>query len=167
MLKCQEVNVTVRKAKRDDMVQVYKLIKALAEYEKLEHQVEINDKILQRDGFDSDSPAFTCIVAEISDGHIVGYALYYYSYSTWVGKSILLEDLYVQPAYRCNGIGTQLFMAVAKIAHEANIKRLDFHVLSWNPAVDFYKRMGAQNLTQSEKWTLFRMDHECLNKLFS
>lgn len=73
---------------------------ALAEYEKLEDQVAINDNILKQDGFDSDSPAFTCIVAELSDGHIVGYALYYNSYSTWVGKSILLEDLYVQPAYR-------------------------------------------------------------------
>lgn len=62
--------------------------------------MKIDDKVLQKDGFDSDHPAFTCIVAELSDGHIVGYALYFYSYSTWAGKSIFLEDLYVQPAYR-------------------------------------------------------------------
>ncbi|KAJ8965297.1 hypothetical protein NQ314_004226 [Rhamnusium bicolor] len=140
---------------------------ALAEYEKLEHQVCIDDKILQKDGFDTENPAFTCIVAELSDGHIVGYALYYSSYSTWVGKSVLLEDLYVQPAYRRNGIGKQLFMAVAKIAHDAKIRRMDFHVLSWNPAGDFYKTLGAVNLTHTEKWHLFRMDQECLNKLFS
>lgn len=72
----------------------------MAEYEKLEKQVKINDEVLQADGFDSANPAFTCIVAELSDGHIVGYALYYYAYSTWEGKSIFLEDLYVQPAYR-------------------------------------------------------------------
>ncbi|KAJ8921077.1 hypothetical protein NQ315_015873 [Exocentrus adspersus] len=167
MLKCQEFNVTIRKAKREDMVQVYKLIKALAEYEKLEHQVCIDDRILQRDGFDGDSPSFTCIVAELSDGHVVGYALYYNSYSTWVGRSILLEDLYVQPAYRRNGIGKQLFMAVAKIAHDAHIRRMDFHVLSWNPAVDFYKSLGAVNFTQTEKWHLFRMDQNCLSRLFA
>lgn len=143
------------------------MFQALAEYEKLEHQVCIDDKILQEDGFDRESPAFTCIVAELSDGHIVGYALYYYSYSTWVGRSIFLEDLYVQPAYRRNGIGKQLFMAVAKIAHNANIRRMDFHVLSWNPAVDFYKSLGAVNLTQTEKWNFFRMDYDCLNQMFS
>lgn len=72
----------------------------MAEYERLENQVKINDTVLQADGFDTDNPAFTCIVAELSDGHIVGYSLYFYSYSTWAGKSIFLEDLYVQPAYR-------------------------------------------------------------------
>ncbi|KAJ8960978.1 hypothetical protein NQ318_020282 [Aromia moschata] len=150
MLKCQEFNITVRKAKREDMIQVYKLVK----------------DITARRSFDTESPAFTCIVAELSDGHIVGYALYYYSYSTWVGKSILLEDIYVQPAYRRNGIGRQLFMAVVKIAHDSKIRRMDFHVLSWNPAVDFYKRLGAVNLTVTDKWHIFRMDHRCIQRLF-
>lgn len=72
----------------------------LAEYERLGDQVKIDAAILQDDGFNTDNPAYTCIVAELSDGHIVGYALYYYTYSTWVGKSVFLEDLYVQPAYR-------------------------------------------------------------------
>lgn len=58
-------------------------------------------------------------------------------------------------------------MAVAKIAYDANIRRLECHVLSWNPATDFYKRLGAVNLTASEKWTLFRMDYNCIQKLFS
>ncbi|XP_019871335.1 thialysine N-epsilon-acetyltransferase [Aethina tumida] len=167
MLRCNEVNVTIRKAKKEDMVQVYKLIKALAEFEKLEDQVRIDAAVLQKDGFDTDSPAFTCLVAELSDGYIIGYALFYSSYSTWLGKSILLEDLYVQPAYRRSGIGKQLFLAVAKIAHESPSKRMDFHVLSWNPASDFYKSLGAVNMTQTEKWQLFRMDEDCLNKLFA
>lgn len=141
-------------------------VKALADYEQLVDQVKIDASTLERDGFDTDNPAFTCLVAELSDGHIIGYALYYTSYSTWLGKSILLEDLYVQQAYRKNGIGKQLFMAVAKIAHESPAKRMDFHVLSWNPAVDFYKSLGAENLTVTEKWQLFRMDSNCLDKLF-
>ncbi|CAH0557691.1 unnamed protein product [Brassicogethes aeneus] len=166
MLKLKEVNVTIRRAKKDDMLQVYKLIKALAEFEKLEDQVKINASVLEKDGFDNESPAFTCLVAELSDGYIIGYALFYSSYSTWLGKSIFLEDLYVQPAYRCSGIGKQLFLAVAKIAHESPSKRMDFHCLSWNPASDFYKTLGAVNMTHSEKWQLFRMDEACLDKLF-
>jgi hypothetical protein len=90
MLKCSEVNVTIRKAKKEDMVQVYKLIKDLAEFEKLEKQVKIDASVLVEDGFKTENPAFTCLVAELSDGHIMGYALYYISYSTWLGKSIFL-----------------------------------------------------------------------------
>ncbi|EFA03491.1 thialysine N-epsilon-acetyltransferase [Tribolium castaneum] len=167
MLDCSEINVTIRKAKKEDMIQVYKLIKELAEFEKLEDQVKIDEKTLIKDGFETDNPVFTCLVAEISDGHLVGYALYYTSYSTWLGKSVFLEDLYVQPAYRKIGIGKQLFMAVAKTAHELSSKRLDFHVLSWNPAIDFYKSLGAENLTVSEKWQLFRLNEQALNKMFS
>ncbi|CAH1369488.1 thialysine N-epsilon-acetyltransferase [Tenebrio molitor] len=166
MLKCSEVNVTIRKAKKEDMVQVYKLIKDLAEFEKLEKQVKIDASVLVEDGFKTENPAFTCLVAELSDGHIMGYALYYISYSTWLGKSIFLEDLYIQPAYRKIGVGKQLFMAVAKIAHELPSKRMDFHVLSWNPAGDFYKSLGAENLTTSEKWQLFRLNEDALNKMF-
>lgn len=138
----------------------------LAEFEKLENQVKIDETVLIADGFDSESPAFTCLVAEVSDGHIMAYALYYTAYSTWLGKSIFLEDLYVQPAYRKIGVGKQLFMAVAKIAHEHTSKRMDFHVLSWNPAGDFYGSLGAVNLTVSEKWQLFRLDENALNKMF-
>lgn len=121
---------------------------------------------MEKDGFDTNSPAFTCLVAELSDGHIMGYALYYTCYSTWLGRSIFLEDLYVQPAYRKNGIGRQLLLAVAKIAYETS-GRLDFHVLSWNPFISFYKSLGAVNLTHTEKWELFRMDQENLNALFN
>ncbi|KAL1490464.1 hypothetical protein ABEB36_013152 [Hypothenemus hampei] len=138
----------------------------LAEFERLEHTMTLDAATLEKDGFDSDTPAFTCLVAELSDGYIVGYALYYTSYSTWLGRSIFLEDLYVQPAYRKNGIGMQLFLAVAKIAHETPSKRMDFHVLSWNPAGDFYKRLGAVDMTIHEKWHHFRMDRVCLDRIF-
>ncbi|CAG9771756.1 unnamed protein product [Ceutorhynchus assimilis] len=167
MMKQREISVTIRKAKKEDMGQVYKMIRALAEFERLEHTMTLDLETLEKDGFDSENPVFTCLVAELSDGYIVGYALYYQSYSTWLGRSVFLEDLYVQPAYRKNAIGTQLFLAVAKVAHESPSKRLDFHVLSWNPAADFYKRLGAVDMTIHEKWHHFRMDDSCLDKLFS
>lgn len=71
--------------------------------------------VLERDGFDVPSPVFMCYVAETSDLQIVGYALFYYTYSTWLGKSVFLEDLYVQPAHRKNGIGKKLFLTAAKV----------------------------------------------------
>lgn len=181
MMKCSETSVKIRQAKKEDMRQVYKLIKVgiekkcklmnflfkeLAEFEKLEDQVRINEEVLIKDGFETNNPAFTCLVAEASDGYIMGYALYFTCYSTWLGKSIFLEDLYVQPAYRQNGIGKQLFMSVAKIAHGLTSKRMDFHVLSWNPASDFYKSLGAVNISKTEKWELFRLNDEALNKMF-
>ncbi|KAL1490463.1 hypothetical protein ABEB36_013152 [Hypothenemus hampei] len=166
MMRQREISVTIRRAKREDMAKVFKMIRDLAEFERLEHTMTLDAATLEKDGFDSDTPAFTCLVAELSDGYIVGYALYYTSYSTWLGRSIFLEDLYVQPAYRKNGIGMQLFLAVAKIAHETPSKRMDFHVLSWNPAGDFYKRLGAVDMTIHEKWHHFRMDRVCLDRIF-
>lgn len=118
------------------------------------------------DGFDTQNPAFSCLIAELSNGSIVGYALYYSSYSTWLGKSTFLEDLFVQPAHREKGIGKSLFLTVAKIAYQLPSKRLDFHVLSWNPASEFYKTLGAENLSDSEKWQLYRLNENALNKIF-
>ncbi|CAG9825533.1 unnamed protein product [Phaedon cochleariae] len=162
----ERTNISVRKARREDMKEVYALLKGLAEFENLLDQVKIDEHTLERDGFDTDNPLFGCFVAEMSDGPLVGYALYFHSYSTWEGASILLEDIYVHPDYRKNGVGKQLFLAVARAAKDMDMKRIDFHVLSWNPAVDFYKKMGAVNLTQKEDWNLFRLDHESINALF-
>lgn len=128
--------------------------------------MKINAETLITDGFDTDSPAFKCFVAEVGESSsIIGYAIYYTCYSTWLGKSIFLEDLYVTPSYRSCGIGKELILSVAKVAYETS-KRLDFHVLSWNPAKEFYKSLGAINLTDSEKWQLYRLDENSLNKLF-
>lgn len=128
-------------------------------------QVSITESQLIKDGFESNSPAFYSYVAQIGENKVVGFALYYNCYSTWLGKSIFLEDLYVKPEYRKLGIGKKLFMVIAKIAYETS-QRLDFHVLSWNPAVEFYQRIGAVDLTKIEKWHMFRLNKEALNKLF-
>ncbi|CAH1109100.1 unnamed protein product [Psylliodes chrysocephalus] len=163
----EEFNAIIRKAEKDDMVHVFEMIKELAAFEKLEDQVKIDYSVLEQDGFNGNRPFFGCIVAELPDHSLIGYALYYYCYSTWEGKAIFLEDLYVKPNYRRHGIGAKMFLAVMKTAHDAEIKRVDFHVLSWNPAIAFYKKMGAINLSETEDWTLFRMNHGSLQKLFS
>ena len=129
----------------------------------MEDQVKITPRVLQRDGFDEKHPAFDCFVAD-HDGSIVGYALYYTCYSTWVGKSVFLEDLYVRSDYRSLGVGLELFQSVGRVAHETS-HRMDFHVLSWNPATQFYEKLGAVNLTSAEKWQVYRMGEEALRKL--
>ncbi|XP_028129568.1 thialysine N-epsilon-acetyltransferase [Diabrotica virgifera virgifera] len=164
----KESDAVIRRAEKKDMKAVMGLIKELAAFEKLENQVKIDHTVLEEDGFGADGrPYFGCLVAELPDtGNIVAYALYFYSYSTWEGKSIFLEDLYVQPDYRIQGIGKKLFLAVMKTAVDSGYKRVDFHVLAWNPAISFYKRMGAVDLSESEEWKLFRMDHSSLKALF-
>lgn len=123
----------------------------------------MNVDTLTRDGFEVNHPRFSCVVAEIEDTSIVGYALYYPCYSTWSGKSTFLEDLYVRENHRKCGIGQLLLAEVAKMAHNIG-ERMDFHVVSSNPGVDFYKKLGAQDISNTEKWHLFRFEKEDLKK---
>lgn len=95
----------------------------------------------------------------------IGYAICFYSYSTWQGRSLFLEDLYVRPAYRKQGTGARMFREVAAIAVRQGCRRLDFHVLSWNPACEFYNHLGATNLTKSECWQFYRVEEQQLAKL--
>lgn len=126
-------------------------------------KVELTVEILENDGFNSPSPAFYCFVAEY-ENRIVGYAIYYYAYSSWLGKSVFCEDLYVEEPMRKHGIGQMLLTELAKVARETS-GRLDFHVISWNPAVQFYEKLGAINLSNTEKWALYRFDKDSLDKL--
>lgn len=96
---------------------------------------------------------------------IIGYTISFFGYSTWQGRTHFLEDLYVHPEYRKIGAGRALFINASQFARQNNCKRLDFHVLSWNPAKEFYKKMGATNLTESEDWEFYRMYDEAMDKL--
>lgn len=174
--------VQIRRALKNDMKYVYELIKVtycisynnfmnihifllkeLASFQKLEDQVKLNAETLEKDGFDTSTPAFNCFVAE-HDQKIVGYILYFFCYSTFLGKSVFIEDLYVRQNVRRRGIGKRLVKEVAKVALD-HCCRLDFHVLSWNPAVKFYETLGAVNLSNVEKWSLFRLNKDALVKL--
>uniref|UniRef100_A0A1Q3FFQ5 N-acetyltransferase domain-containing protein n=1 Tax=Culex tarsalis TaxID=7177 RepID=A0A1Q3FFQ5_CULTA len=96
---------------------------------------------------------------------LIGYAIFFYSYSTWQGKSLFLEDIYVKPDYRGAGHGEVLFRALVRHARENGCARFDFHVLAWNPAKKFYARMGAENLTETEEWQFFRLTRDKMDRL--
>jgi len=131
------------------MPAVLDLIKELALYEKALDQVKNSVEQLREDGF-GENPAFECLVAECDKG-IVGFALFYISYSTWRGKCIYLEDLCVAESFRQKGIGTLLFDEVLKIAKQRKMKRLEWQVLEWNTAaIEFYKKYNAD---LNPEWT--------------
>lgn len=140
-------NYHIREGRREDIPQILSLIKELAEYEKSLHEITLTEAQMQEDGF-GENPLFGVFVAE-AENKVVGIALYFYRYSTWKGKTLYLEDLYVQEAYRKQQIGYQLLKAICKKAKEEKCKRLFWQVLDWNqPAIDFYKSLGAEFSTE-------------------
>ncbi|XP_018307258.1 uncharacterized protein [Mycetomoellerius zeteki] len=157
--------IIVRKARREDCEAIRTLIQELADYEKMPNGPEIDYKTLERDGFEG-QPLYFCNVAT-SDEKIIGYTLSYYTYSTWCGKSMYLEDIYVTPDFRGKHVGSKLLKAVAKEAVETDCHKLDFVVLKWNPAQEFYKMYGASDLTSKEQWHCYRFIEEDLKKLAS
>ena len=135
-------NVQIRKAVPSDMSRVLELIKELAIYENAEDQVTNTAEQLTEDGF-GDAPAFECVVAQLAD-EVIGFAIYYTSYSTWKGTCLYLEDLLVTETKRRLGVGKLLFDEVLRIARERNAKRFEWQVLDWNePAINFYKKYKA------------------------
>ena len=153
----------VRKATKNDMPSVLKLINELAVYEREPDAVEVTVADLERDGF-SDQPLFNCFVAQAED-KIVGMALFYNRYSTWKGKTIHLEDLIVNEDYRGKGIGMQLYKKVMQFALEENIKRVEWVVLDWNtPAVNFYKNTGASVFSE---WDTVQFDQDSIKKFLN
>ena len=132
----------IRKATREDVSSILKLIQELADFEKEPEAVEISEEDLLQDGFQENS-LFTCFVAEVNQT-VVGMALCYFRYSTWKGKTVHLEDLIVQQNFRGKGIGKALYKKTLQFAVENNVKRVEWVVLDWNKnAVDFYKNSGA------------------------
>jgi GNAT superfamily N-acetyltransferase len=170
-------NFSIRPATPQDIPTILAFIRELAEYEKEPEAAVATAADLLRDGFGS-VPRFHCLIAEVDKSHATdnierttdhtpsptGFALYFYNYSTWRGHAgIYLEDLFVRPAFRGEGIGKALLSKVAAIAVAEGCPRLEWAVLNWNtPAIDFYRSVGA--LPQSE-WTTMRLSGEPLNAL--
>ncbi|XP_070963122.1 diamine acetyltransferase 2b isoform X2 [Oncorhynchus clarkii lewisi] len=147
----------VRAAVKEDCKDISRMIMELAVYENMPDQVKTSHEDLERDGF-SPNPFYECLIAEVPDEHktkdgytVVGYALYFYTYSTWKGRSVYVEDLYVMPDFREKGIGTGLMAKVAQVGVEKQCVRLQLSVLDWNkPSLDFYIAKGAEDLTAKE-----------------
>ena len=152
------MNIEVRKAQKEDMPAVLRLINELAKFENEPDAVEVSVKDLESDGF-GDRPLFECFVAE-ADGEIEGMALFYYRYSTWKGKTVHLEDLVVSEAFRGKGLGGALYAAVINYAKKQGCKRTEWVVLDWNTnAVEFYKNSGA---TVFDEWRTVQMDEAAM-----
>ncbi|MEM6845197.1 MAG: GNAT family N-acetyltransferase [Bacteroidota bacterium] len=149
------MSINLRDGIKEDLPQVLQLIKELAEFEREPQEVEITLRELEQDGFGT-KPVFDFFVAEDTEQNkIVGLALYFYSYSTWKGKCIYLEDLIVTEAYRGRGIGKQLLDQVIRKAKEEDARRVVWQVLDWNtPAIEFYKSLGASLLPE---WVTCRL----------
>ncbi|XP_043790508.1 uncharacterized protein LOC122713799 [Apis laboriosa] len=158
--------IIIRKAKREDCKAIRNLIQELADFENMSNEPKIDYTILETDGFDTEHPLFICYVAE-TNKHIIGYTILYYTYSTWYGKAMYLEDLYITPNYRGKHIGSRLLKTIAKEAIDNNCSRLDFSVLEWNPAQEFYKNKGAINITVEEGWHHYRFSDNNFSYLFS
>ena len=153
--------VTIRKAIKEDSKHIHRLITELAVYEKLEDEMVASIADLEISIFDKKQAEV--IVAEL-DGGVVGYALYFYSYSTFLAKAgIYLEDLYVEKIHRGKGIGKTLLSELAKITVNNGYGRLEWSVLDWNkPAIDFYESIGAVPM---QGWTMNRLTGESLIEL--
>lgn len=136
------MDITYRKANKNDVTSILKLIKELAEYEKAPLEVTNTEEDMLRDGF-GENPIFEAFLAE-KNNEIIGLALFFISYSTWKGKCVYLEDIIVTESMRGLGIGQKLFDIVVAQAKKHNAKRLQWQVLNWNnPAINFYEKIGA------------------------
>ena len=150
-------DLIIRTALPSDMEAVLSMIKELADFEKALDQVKITSEQLIEDGFGS-SPLYQSIIA-VYKGEISAYAIYYFGYSTWNGKTLYLEDLMVKSDYRRNGIGQKLFEYIVKIAKDQKVKRLDWQVLNWNhSAIEFYKKNKASFDDEWLNGRLFSLD---------
>ncbi|CAL1530578.1 unnamed protein product [Lymnaea stagnalis] len=152
--------INIRPATPDDCPEIMRLIMELAIFEKLPEQVKMTVDVLRKDCF-GEKPLCYCIVAEpvqTESPDLIGYALYFSTYSTWEGAALHLEDLYVTPAFRGKGIGKRLWKHVTKDGLERGCNRLQLSVLGWNThAKDLYLRNGCIDLTETEDWHLMRM----------
>jgi GNAT superfamily N-acetyltransferase len=153
------MSLTIRPAVRTDAAQMLAFITELADYECARHEVIASVADIERSLFDEGSTVHSLICER--DGQAIGFAVYFYSYSTWLGRNgIYLEDLYVTPEQRGDGAGRTLLRHIAREAVANGCGRLEWSVLDWNePAIGFYQSLGAE--AQAE-WVKYRLDGEKL-----
>ena len=154
--------LSIRAATPADIPLILSLIRDLAEYERDPDAVVATESLLQQNLF-GPSPTAHCLIGEL-DGSPQGFALYFFNFSTWLGRpGLYLEDLFVRPTYRGKGLGKALFLHLARLAHEKGCGRMEWSVLDWNtPAIEFYKNMGAVPMSE---WTVHRLTRDSLARL--
>lgn len=152
----------IRPATPADVPTIARLIRDLAEYERLLDRCVLTEADL-RDHLFGERRYAEVLLAE-DGGAVVGFALFFPNYSTFRGRpGIYLEDLFVEPAHRGKGHGKALLVALAKLAVERDYCRVEWSVLNWNtPSIEFYKALGA---TPMDEWTVYRVMDEALTNL--
>ena len=156
------MTVRLRPGELEDVPLIAELIRGLARYEKLEHEVVMTEEKLTDSLFGERRYAET-IIAE-DDGKPVGFALFFHNYSTFLAQpGIYLEDLFVLPEHRGGGVGRLLLERLAQLAVERGCGRLEWAVLDWNvDAIRFYERLGAK---PNSEWTIYRLTGESLHRV--
>jgi GNAT superfamily N-acetyltransferase len=147
---------------RADVPGLLELIHELARFEKLEHEVEATAELLM-DSLFGPKPVAGALIGRVG-GQPAGYALYFFTFSSFIGRAgIWLEDLYVRPAFRRQGLGRAMIEAVARIGAERNCGRFEWMALNWNKnALDFYQKLGAKMM---DEWVLVRLNSEGLQRV--
>jgi len=156
------MTVSIRPATRNDVPVIAALIRGLARFEKLEHEVVMTEDMLTV-GLFGQRPYAEVLLADDED-QPVGFALFFHNFSTFLGRpGIYLEDLFVVPEHRGKGIGQLLLATLARLAVERGCGRLEWAVLDWNQeAIRFYERLGAR---PNSDWTIYRLTGESLSAL--
>jgi len=154
--------ITVRPARAEDSALVLDFIQQLARYEKLEHECIATSDQIRATLFGPAAKAESLLAFE--NGSPAGFAVFFYSYSTFLAKpGLYLEDLFVKPELRGRGIGKRIFLELLRIAAANNCGRFEWSVLDWNePAIKFYESLGAK--AQAE-WIRYRLDEEQISRL--
>lgn len=154
-------NLKIRETTEEDCSLILSLIKEIAEYEKMSDQVVATEESLKESIFENKRAEV--VILELN-GEAVGYALYFYNYSTFIGKSgLYLEDIFIKKEFRGKGIGKEVFKFLINKAKEEGCKRMEWTCLNWNePSIKFYKSLGA---TPMDEWTIYRLTEKEINKL--
>jgi GNAT superfamily N-acetyltransferase len=156
------MSLAIHRARKEQAELVLSLIRELAEYEKLSHEVEATEAMIDAALF-GEEPRLFCEIAEWG-GEAVGFAVWFVNFSTFSGRhGIYLEDLFVRPAHRGKGIGKALLAYLAKLCVQRGWSRLQWSVLDWNtPSITFYKSLGAEMM---DEWTVCRINGAALTAL--
>ncbi|HVA54786.1 MAG TPA: GNAT family N-acetyltransferase [Gammaproteobacteria bacterium] len=152
----------IRSARSGEAALVLSLIRGLAEYEKLAHEVVATEQNIQAALFGK-KPSAECLIAELDDTAI-GFALFYHNFSTFAGKpGLYLEDLYIKPEFRGRGFGRKMLAHLANLAVQRGCARFEWAVLDWNaPAIRFYESLGANIM---HAWKINRLTGDALRRL--